>query len=118
MRQALVREGNSLLNEADELLIRAALEEAAAAIRAEIEEIEDGIARSEPEIAAAEAELSRLETELAECLRRAGTIQAAAADDDLTVRIEARALRLARSRKRAPLSIPEPRPLGLTHGLS
>lgn len=91
----LVREGSALLDEADRLMIRTALEEMAAGIRQRITEQEARIAAAEPELASAQAELDRLRAELAECIARAGSVQAATADDDLTTRVTARSLKLA-----------------------
>lgn len=101
---ALRAEGNRLLDEADALMIRAALGAAAAGIRQRVTEHEARISAAEPELAAAQAELSRLSAELAECQRRSSAIQEAAADADLAVRIEARALRLAVAEEAADLT--------------
>jgi hypothetical protein len=97
------REGNATLDTADATLITQELERHAFALHEEITGFEDAIERTAPEAAAAGRDLAAAESELAECQRRATAIQAATADDDLTTRIEARALRLAINEESAAL---------------
>jgi tetratricopeptide (TPR) repeat protein len=90
------REAADLAAEADVMLLRADLADAAAKILGDLEQKEAATAAAREALTEPLATLAGLEAELAECQRRAGNIATVIGDDmDMAARVEARSLRLA-----------------------
>jgi hypothetical protein len=90
------REAADLAAEADVMLLRADLADAAAKILGDLEAKEAATAAAREALTGPLARLAGLEAELAECQRRAANITTVITDDmDMAARVEARSLRLA-----------------------